>query len=101
MIFNFSDMSSDSVVSVRSANAVVTVSTRKRTKSDSSDDEGHDRIPTQDLRRQNIDSDNRRRDKLEEGYVALKAELPETSQKSSKLDLLHQGKQSRHPPRQD
>ena len=44
------------------------------------------------IRRQRIESEQRRRDELREGYARLKDTLPRTPQKSSKVVLLDRGK---------
>lgn len=44
------------------------------------------------IRRQRIESEQRRRDELREGYRRLKESLPVSNQKSSKVSLLDRGK---------
>jgi len=44
------------------------------------------------IRKQRIESEQRRRDELREGYARLKETLPASNQKSSKVSLLDRGK---------
>ena len=44
------------------------------------------------IRRQRIESEQRRRDELRDGYARLKETLPPSNQKSSKVSLLERGK---------
>jgi hypothetical protein len=44
------------------------------------------------IRRQRIETEQRRRDELRDGYRRLKDALPESNQKSSKCSLLDRGK---------
>lgn len=50
----------------------------------------------EDIRRQRIESEQRRRDELREGYNRLKSALPPSNQKSSKASILERGKQLFH-----
>jgi hypothetical protein len=45
----------------------------------------------EEIRRQRIESEQRRRDELREGYRRLKDSLPVSNQKSSKVSLLDRG----------
>ncbi|KAJ7070587.1 hypothetical protein C8F01DRAFT_1244318 [Mycena amicta] len=72
----------------------------RRSIDDESEDEDDDFQPTTDshlggpdsrretIRRQRIESEQRRRDELRDGYARLKETLPATNQKSSKVSLL-------------
>jgi len=44
------------------------------------------------IRKQRIESEQRRRDELRDGYTRLKETLPTSNQKSSKVSLLDRGK---------
>jgi len=44
------------------------------------------------IRKQRIESEQRRRDELRDGYARLKDTLPASNQKSSKVSLLDRGK---------
>jgi len=44
------------------------------------------------VRRQRIESEQKRRDDLRDGYARLKSTLPSINQKSSKIVLLERGK---------
>lgn len=46
----------------------------------------------EEIRRQRIESEQRRRDELRDGYRKLKEVLPASNQKSSKVSLLDRGK---------
>src|SRR5258707_5867001 len=46
----------------------------------------------EEIRRQRIESEQRRRDELRDGYRRLKDVLPVSNQKSSKVSLLDRGK---------
>ena len=48
----------------------------------------------EEIRRQRIESEQRRRDELRDGYRRLKDVLPVSNQKSSKVSLLDRGKSS-------
>ncbi|CAK5264363.1 unnamed protein product [Mycena citricolor] len=70
---------------------------RKTRRSDDSDDEDEDDFQPashssdsrrETIRRQRIESEQRRRDELRDGYARLKETLPSTNQKSSKVSLL-------------
>ena len=50
------------------------------------------------IRRQRIESEQRRRDDLREGFARLKDVLPVSNQKGSKMALLDRGKHSIHLP---
>jgi len=43
------------------------------------------------IRKQRIESEQRRRDELRDGYARLKETLPPSNQKSSKVSLLERG----------
>jgi hypothetical protein len=72
----------------------------RRAADDESDDEDDDFQPTtnsltggpdsrrETIRKQRIESEQRRRDELRDGYARLKDTLPTTNQKSSKVSLL-------------
>nr|GAT61315.1 predicted protein [Mycena chlorophos] len=72
----------------------------RRSIDDESDDEDDDFAPSaantsggpdtrrETIRRQRIESEQRRRDELRDGYARLKETLPPTNQKSSKVSLL-------------
>lgn len=68
----------------------------------SDDDEDFNPISTsanndvrrEEIRRQRIESEQRRRDELRDGYRRLKDALPVSNQKSSKVSLLDRGKQT-------
>ena len=45
----------------------------------------------EEIRRQRIESEQRRRDELRDGYRRLKDALPVSNQKSSKVSLLDRG----------
>jgi hypothetical protein len=74
--------------------------TKKKSKSSDSDDDddfqpitppSHETGPSrrrEEIRRQRIESEQRRRDELREGYRRLKDSLPVSNQKSSKVSLL-------------
>jgi len=74
--------------------------TKKKSKSSDSDDDDDFQPPTppaneggpsrrrEEIRRQRIESEQRRRDELREGYRRLKDSLPVSNQKSSKVSLL-------------
>ncbi|KAF7307407.1 BHLH domain-containing protein [Mycena indigotica] len=73
--------------------------TRRASADDDSEDEDDDFQPAANLsgspdtrretiRRQRIESEQRRRDELRDGYARLKETLPATNQKSSKVSLL-------------
>jgi len=74
--------------------------TKKKAKSSDSDDDddfqpitppSHETGPSrrrEEIRRQRIESEQRRRDELREGYRRLKDSLPVSNQKSSKVSLL-------------
>ncbi|KII94009.1 hypothetical protein PLICRDRAFT_36234 [Plicaturopsis crispa FD-325 SS-3] len=73
--------------------------TRRKSRNDDSDDEDDDfqpQIPAgqgsdmrrETIRRQRIESEQRRRDELRDGYRRLKDALPVSNQKSSKVSLL-------------
>lgn len=81
---------------------------RRSSKNDDSDDDEDDgdfqpAIPSvnggstdmrrETIRRQRIESEQRRRDELRDGYRRLKDALPVSNQKSSKVSLLDRGKQ--------
>jgi hypothetical protein len=73
---------------------------------DDSDEEDDDFQPTanslvggadsrrETIRKQRIESEQRRRDELRDGYARLKDTLPTTNQKSSKVSLLDRGQSS-------
>lgn len=72
---------------------------RKMSRNDDSDDEDDDFLPPSNItgstdmrretiRRQRIESEQRRRDELRDGYRRLKDSLPVSNQKSSKVSLL-------------
>ncbi|KAH7886189.1 hypothetical protein F5I97DRAFT_1809545 [Phlebopus sp. FC_14] len=76
-----------------------TKATRRRTRNEDSDDEDDDFQPAvgtgpstdvrrETIRRQRIESEQRRRDELRDGYRRLKDALPVSNQKSSKVSLL-------------
>jgi len=74
--------------------------TKRKSKSSDSDDDDDFQPPTppaneggpsrrrEEIRRQRIESEQRRRDELREGYRRLKDSLPVSNQKSSKVSLL-------------
>src|SRR5438132_1173866 len=49
------------------------------------------------VRKQRIESEQRRRDELSEGYSRLKESLPPSNQKASKVSLLERGSLSPFP----
>jgi hypothetical protein len=72
---------------------------RRRSTRDDSDDEDEEFMPSipanvggdmrrETIRRQRIESEQRRRDELRDGYRRLKEALPVSNQKSSKVSLL-------------
>ena len=79
---------------------------RRSTKNDDSDDDeddgdfqpaannsgGSTDMRRETIRRQRIESEQRRRDELRDGYRRLKDALPVSNQKSSKVSLLDRGK---------
>ncbi|KAG0707568.1 hypothetical protein DFH29DRAFT_631774 [Suillus ampliporus] len=76
-----------------------TKATRRKSRNDDSDDEDDDFQPSipanastdmrrETIRRQRIESEQRRRDELRDGYRRLKDALPVSNQKSSKVSLL-------------
>ena len=75
---------------------------RKATRDLDSDDEDEDFNPTtspsagpdsrrETIRKQRIESEQRRRDELREGYARLRETLPASNQKASKVSLLDRG----------
>jgi hypothetical protein len=77
---------------------------RNSRRDDDSDDDDEDFTPVnvagmgadqrrETIRRQRIESEQRRRDELREGYRRLKDSLPVSNQKSSKVSLLDRGEQ--------
>jgi hypothetical protein len=76
---------------------------RKATRDLDSDDEDDDFHPTasastgspdsrrETIRKQRIESEQRRRDELREGYTRLRETLPASNQKASKVSLLDRG----------
>lgn len=53
---------------------------------------GNNEVRREEIRRQRIESEQRRRDELRDGYRRLKDALPVSNQKSSKVSLLDRGK---------
>lgn len=53
---------------------------------------GNNDVRREEIRRQRIESEQRRRDELRDGYRRLKDALPVSNQKSSKVSLLDRGK---------
>ena len=106
IIFNFSDLSSESISSssgVRSAPATTFSSRRRRRRPDgySSDDSERYYAPfetnpvggREDTRRKRIDEEQKKRDELKDNYQKLKDELPPSDHfKSNKVTLLLRGK---------
>jgi hypothetical protein len=77
-------------------------SKKRASKADESDDDDEDgdfqpitaattSDKREEIRRQRIESEQRRRDELREGYKRLKDALPPSNQKSSKVSLLDRG----------
>jgi Helix-loop-helix DNA-binding domain len=76
--------------------------TRNDMDSDEDDDEFHPAVSTsagpdsrrETIRKQRIESEQRRRDELREGYARLRETLPTSNQKASKVSLLDRGMSS-------
>jgi hypothetical protein len=114
IIFNFSDMSSDSVVSstsgrsnnyysapadAKSASFSFTRRRRHHHPDDYYSSDGAEQYPVartgarqEDTRSKRIAREQKRREDLKEGYETLKIELPDSNLHSSKLSLLRRGK---------
>jgi len=84
---------------LRRDRGTATKATRRKSRNDDSDDEDDDFQPSipanastdmrrETIRRQRIESEQRRRDELRDGYRRLKDALPVSNQKSSKVSLL-------------
>jgi len=98
-VYNLSDTSAESLVSV-SGSAVISITTSSRKRkgrlssdaASSNDENGDDTNNRNHTRRQRSETEAKRHDTLLDCYANLKQELPESNEKSTKVNLLRRGK---------